>query len=126
MVQNHHLAKSISDAAWGNFQLTLQSKAENAGKHVLKVPPHGTSQNCSGCGVVVKKSLSVRVHCCPNCGLTIDTDHNAAINILRAATAQREGTPVINGPETLEREGNAKPINSYRTANKPHPLGWGS
>ena len=81
MVQNHYLSKSISDAAWGNFRLTLQSKAANAGKHLLKVKPQGTSQECSGCGSVVKKSLSVRVHHCPDCGLIIDRDHNAAINI---------------------------------------------
>ena len=100
MVKNHHLAKSISDAAWGNFCLALGSKAENAGCHLLSLPPHGTSQMCSSCGGVVKKSLAVRVHRC-SCGLTIDRDHNAAINILRAASALRGGALVVNSPEKL-------------------------
>jgi putative transposase len=89
MKQNHHLAKSISDAAWGNFTLRLSSKAEKTGKHLLKVSPNGTSQNCSGCGKKVEKALSVRVHRCDSCGLQIDRDVNAAINILRAASALR-------------------------------------
>ena len=64
MVKNHHLAKSISDAAWGTFISTLGTcaKAENAGLHLLCVPPHGTSQICSGCGEKVIKSLAVRIH----------------------------------------------------------------
>jgi len=100
MVQNHHLAKSISDAAWGNFILTLGSKAENAGYHLLKVSPKGTSQKCSGCGETVKKSLAVRIHRCDFCGLVLDRDHNAARNILRAASALRGGALVVNSPET--------------------------
>ncbi|MCZ6680316.1 MAG: transposase [Candidatus Poribacteria bacterium] len=99
MVKNHHLAKSISDAAWGNFILACTSKAENAGKYLLKVPPHGTSQICSGCGEVVKKSLATRVHRCNSCGLVIDRDHNAAINILRVASPLRGGMAVVNAPD---------------------------
>jgi putative transposase len=98
MVQNHHLAQSISDAAWGHFVLALGSKAENAGYHLLKVSPNGTSQKCSGCGETVKKSLSVRVHRC-HCGLTIDRDHNAAINIKRAASALRGFGLVTDSPD---------------------------
>ena len=90
MKRNHYLAKSISDAGWGNFRLALESKAENAGTHLFKVPPHGTSQKCSACDAIVKKSLATRTHQC-DCGLTVDRDHNAAINILRAATALRRG-----------------------------------
>ena len=100
MVKNHHLAKSISDAAWGNFRLTLESKAANAGKQVTKVDPKHTSQRCSGCDSIVAKSLSVRVHDCPDCGLIIDRDHNAAINIKKAAVALRGGVVVTNTPET--------------------------
>ena len=54
MVQHPHLAKSISDAGWGNFQLILQSKAAN---QLTKVNPKYTSQRCSGCDTIVKKSL---------------------------------------------------------------------
>jgi putative transposase len=87
MVKNHYLAKSISDASWAKFIKYVSYKAESAGKKVIFVNPRNTSQICSGCGAIVKKSLSVRVHKCPSCGLEIDRDVNAAINILRAGTA---------------------------------------
>ncbi len=82
MLQNHCLAKSIADAAWGQLVQFSAYKAEWAGRAVVLVDPNGTSQRCSRCGVVVKKSLSVRIHSCPICGLELDRDHNAAINIL--------------------------------------------
>ena len=87
MVQNHHLAKSISDAAWSMFVAALTYKAESAGRVVIAVPPAYTSQDCSGCGERVPKSLSERVHACPMCGLVLDRDVNAARNILRLALA---------------------------------------
>ena len=121
MKRNHYLAKSISDAGWGNFRLALSCKAENAGKHLLKVPPHRTSQICSGCGVIVKKSLATRIHRC-DCGLTLDRDHNAAINILRAATVLRGGAVEPITPEIPAREGSEKPINPSRLGHKPHPF----
>ncbi len=86
MVRNRYLAKSISDAGWGQFLNILSAKAEYAGRTVVKVDPKQTSQLCSGCGAVVKKVLSVRVHRC-SCGLTLDRDHNAARNILAIALA---------------------------------------
>lgn len=84
MVRNHHLAKSISDAAWCQFLTILESKAESAGSQVVRVPPQYTSQKCSQCGGLVPKSLSVRTHVCSHCGYVADRDHNAAINILQA------------------------------------------
>ena len=81
MVKNRHLAKSIVDASWGMFFNLLAYKAEEAGRTVVKVQPKGTSQICSGCGHKVEKSLSVRTHRCPFCGLVLDRDHNAALNI---------------------------------------------
>ena len=82
MVQNHHIAKSISDAGWSQLINFTKSKAEYAGKIVELVNPRNTSQDCSSCGKSVQKDLSVRVHNCPFCGLVLDRDHNAAINIL--------------------------------------------
>ena len=82
MLQNHRLAKSIGDAAWGQLIQYSMYKAEDAGRVVRLVDPQGTSQRCSCCGMVVDKSLSVRVHDCPGCGLNIDRDENAALNIL--------------------------------------------
>jgi putative transposase len=75
------LAKSINDAGWGQFISILSIKAERAGLFAIAVNPNGTSQNCSGCGTKVPKTLSDRLHVCLECGLTLDRDHNAAINI---------------------------------------------
>jgi putative transposase len=76
-----NLAKSIYDAAWGQFLRCLALKAENAGKHCIAVDPRGTSQICSACGAVEKKELSQRQHRC-DCGFTAHRDHNAALNVL--------------------------------------------
>ena len=83
------LNKSISDAGWAQFRSILTSKAAWAGKRVELVPPAYTSQDCSGCGERVAKSLSVRTHVCPSCGLVMDRDENAAVNILRAGQARQ-------------------------------------
>jgi putative transposase len=85
LVQNHHLAKSISDAGWGQFLDILTVKAENAGHRVVRVNPRFTSQKCYRCGEIVQKSLSVRTHICPSCGYVEDRDVNAAKNILKVA-----------------------------------------
>jgi putative transposase len=82
MLHNHCLAKSISDAAWRQLITYTTYKAENAGRVVVLVNPRNTSKQCSRCGTMVEKSLSVRVHACPDCGLLMDRDQNAAINIL--------------------------------------------
>jgi putative transposase len=89
MVRNHHLAKSISDAGWARFRTTLEYKAACAGKRVVAVPPQYTTQDCSGCRERVPKSLSVRTHVCPACGLVMDRDENAARNIQWAGQALR-------------------------------------
>jgi putative transposase len=82
MVQGLNFGKSVSDAAWKMFISCLQSKAEEAGKWAVGVNPRGTSQRCSGCSEVVPKTLSERVHRCPHCGLELDRDHNAALNVV--------------------------------------------
>ncbi|HEY7093755.1 MAG TPA: transposase [Ktedonobacterales bacterium] len=91
MVKNHHLAKSISDAGWGAFLIILTHKAAYAGRRSIGVNPAYTSQTCSGCGEVVQKGLSVRWHSCPECGVALHRDHNAAKNIKRAGQALRGG-----------------------------------
>ena len=100
MVKNHHLAKSISDASWSQLIQFTQYKAEYAGRNVELVNPKYTSQDCSNCGTRVKKSLSVRIHQCSLCGLILDRDHNAAINILNKAV----GTTVQACGGDLNRE----------------------
>jgi putative transposase len=82
MVHNHCLSKSISDAAWSAFFDQLSCKAEEAGRVVVKVNPAYTSQDCSRCHHRQKMPLSVRTYHCPCCLLSLDRDHNAALNIL--------------------------------------------
>ncbi len=89
LVKNHHLAKAISDVAWGNFFNLTKAKAENAGRTFEKVNPAYTSQECSGCGQRQKMPLAVRVFECSNCHLIIRRDHNAAINILGRAAPSK-------------------------------------
>lgn len=73
--------KSVSDVSWNQFISFLTYKAESAGKFLIKVNPKNTSQICSFCGTHVQKDVSVRVHSC-TCGLSLDRDYNAALNIL--------------------------------------------
>lgn len=83
------LSKQILDASWSSFFQMLDYKAENAGRQLIKISPNYTSQDCSACGERVKKDLSVRVHNCLKCGLILDRDVNAAINILSAGQADK-------------------------------------
>ena len=82
MVKNHCLAKSIQDASWQQLIIFTQYKAEYAGRNVELVNPRNTSKTCSKCGNIQDMPLSQRTYNCPSCGLTLDRDHNAAINIL--------------------------------------------
>ncbi len=85
LVKNHHLAKSISDASWGLFLSWVRYYGQIASAPIVAVPARFTTQDCSGCGFRVKKTLSMRTHICPSCGLILDRDWNAALNILAAA-----------------------------------------
>jgi putative transposase len=94
MLKNHHLAQSISDVSWSLFRQWLEYFGKVFGVVTIAVPPHYTSQNCSSCGQVVKKTLSTRTHQCPHCGYVADRDENAARNILALGlrTAGHVGT----------------------------------
>lgn len=81
MVKSHSLAKSIHEVSWRQLIQFTTYKAENADKLVVFVNPHHTSQVCSSCGQIVKKSLADRWHEC-DCGCSMQRDQNAAINIL--------------------------------------------
>lgn len=91
-----NLAKSVTDAGWSQLLEMLAYKVEETGSQLIKVDPRGTSQFCSSCGCHVPKDLSVRVHHCPECGLVLDRDHNAAINILHRAL-----NPPVAGGQAL-------------------------
>ncbi len=85
MVKNRHLAKSILDAGWGYFVARLHVKAAEAARVVVEVDPAYTSKTCSTCGHVFENlTLNDRWIDC-RCGLSLDRDHNAAINILKRA-----------------------------------------
>jgi len=94
MVRNHHLAKSIHDAGWGIFLQWVNYYGIVHDIAIIAVPPHFTSQQCSECGTLVKKSLSVRTHICHGCGMVLDRDHNAALNILQKALSSNRGCTV--------------------------------
>lgn len=85
------MAKSIQDASWGKFLSILAYKAEEAGRRFVKVPPQGTSSTCFRCGAYRKKDLSERTHSCP-CGLVLDRDVHASLNILRLGRSLQGST----------------------------------
>ena len=97
MVKNHNLARSVSDAALGEFRRQLEYKTVRTGAVLCVVDRwFPSSKTCSNCGVVkAKLSLSERTFNCDACGLSIDRDVNAAINICVAGSA----------PETLNARG---------------------
>jgi len=78
-----YMAKGVLDASWNRFRTCITYKAASAGRKVVLVNPAYTSQMCSGCGSIIKKDLSERVHNCLKCGLIMDRDLNASKNILR-------------------------------------------
>jgi len=98
MVRNHCVAKSISDAGWYQFRRWLEHYGAKYGKHVLAVSARNTSQTCSRCGELKKEKLKLkdRWFVCEHCGLEIDRDLNAAINILKLALAELEEKKLIN------------------------------
>lgn len=83
MVKNQKLAKSISDASWSIFVNWLVYFGKVFNTEIIKVNPRNTSKVCSNCGTIVEKTLADRIHNCQTCGLTLDRDHNAALNILK-------------------------------------------
>jgi len=110
LVKNHCLAKSINDAGWYQFRKWLEHFGIKFGRITIAVSPAYTSQECSSCGTLIKKSLSMRTHAC-KCGFVLDRDWNAAINILKLAlsTTGHVGTWVIDpnasGDSTSTRVG---------------------
>lgn len=97
MVKNHHLAKAVSDAAFGEFRRQLEYKTARTGARLHVVDRwYPSSKICSACGAVkAKLSLNERVYRCDGCGLVMDRDLNAAVNILVAGSA----------PETVNAHG---------------------
>jgi putative transposase len=110
MVRNRKLAKSIHDAGWGTFIRWLNYYGTLHDIPVIAVPPQYTSQNCSACGTRVQKSLSVRTHICIGCGVVLDRDHNAALNILDKTL---NGTVGHTGTSPAGQNASARPDLCY-------------
>jgi putative transposase len=89
------LPKQIHDVSWSSFFNKLKYKAESADKQLKEVSPNHTSQDFSACGERIKKDLSVRVHHCFTCGLSIHRDINAAINILSLGLSNLDLTKTV-------------------------------
>ena len=91
---NRIINQGIADVAWGKFVQYTTHKAAEACRGVVLVDPKNTTQMCSGCGEIVPKDLSIRIHKCPHCGLEISRDLNAALNILARGLASFRNKPV--------------------------------
>ncbi|MEM3095127.1 MAG: RNA-guided endonuclease TnpB family protein [Nitrososphaera sp.] len=105
MTKNHRLARKILDASWSTFKLFLQYKANR----IVEIPSPYTTIKCSRCSHNVPKSLAIRTHICSNCGLTMDRDYNASLNILQKGMALlpqelRQVTPVEIAEQSRKQE----------------------
>ncbi len=126
MVKNHRLAHSIQNASWNRFIQMLSYKAESAGMKVIKVDPRDTTQECSNCHYIKKETMRLtledRIYHCNICGLTLDRDINASINILHKATTlgQRESHAQGDMASAIQQESKNR-IEELRT-DKTHPL----
>jgi len=116
MVKNHAVASAIMGSIWGRIRQSTAYKAERRLGRVLLVPPQLTSQKCSGCGIIVRKLASCKIHRCPNCMLVMDRDVNAARNILQKgleeALAEAEPLPIVRISKF--GRGSEKPANEGR------------
>jgi putative transposase len=102
--------RGTGDAGWSIFTNIISYKAESAGCEVVFVNPNNTTKDCSGCGTNVPKELRERWHDCPSCGLSLDRDFNAAINILNRATAGIAGSNAfgdVSKETSLKKEAHA-------------------
>ncbi len=125
LVRNHRLAKSISDASWGQFLGILSRSAESAGGASIAVEARGTSQECAQCGRVVPKTLSERWHICP-CGSRVPRDENSARVILNRGLgrsvgegAGRKTLPMIREAAPRQRRRSVTGISWKTTACTP-------
>ena len=122
MVRNHRLAQSIQNASWNRFIQMLSYKAESAGLSVVKVDAKNTSKECSNCGNIQDMPLSIREYNCSICGMRLDRDINASINILhKATTLGQRGSHAQGDMASAVQQASKSGIEELRT-DKTHPL----
>jgi putative transposase len=105
LAKNHHLARSILDAAWGELGSQLRYKADWYGATLVVAPRFfASTKTCSSCGWVCEEmTLAQRVFACQNCGLTADRDTNAAANLAAWGEAERRSATLAPDPEARGR-----------------------
>ncbi len=121
MAKNHNLAQSIHNASWSRFIQMLSYKAESASMKVIKVDARNTSKECSSCGNVQDMPLSKRTYTCNRCGMQMDRDINASINILNRATLGQRGSHAQGDMASAIQQESKSRIEELRT-DKTHPL----
>jgi putative transposase len=103
-INGSSMRKLMLDAGWGKFVNFVGYKAESAGKRMVQVDPKGTTQECSVCGEMVRKTLSERTHRCPFCGAVMPRDYNSARNVKFSALKMVGwGTPEPSSPDGESR-----------------------
>src|SRR3989338_3335577 len=102
-------SRNILDCGWGTLRQMLFCKAESAGKTIVPVNPSMTTQLCSNCGQLVRKTLSERTHNCLYCGLMLPRDHNSAITVKKRALE----TLGMDDPESTPAETKPLPTPYY-------------
>ena len=115
MAKNHNLAQSIQNASWNRFIQLLSYKAESAGMKVMKVDPRNTSKECSNCGNIQDMPLSIREYNCSRCGMQLDRDINASINILKRAREGHSQSHAQGENRQYISTGNANGLEELRT-----------
>jgi putative transposase len=101
MVKNHKVAKSISDVGWYEFRRQLEYKCRWRFKHFIVIDRFSpTSKTCSCCGYIQEMPMEIRIYNCPDCGMSLDRDLNASINIKRLGlnTLGRRGIKACGEP----------------------------
>lgn len=110
MVKNHNLAQAVGDASFGEISRQLAYKAAWAGKELVKADMwFASSKTCSCCGnKKVTLKLSERVYNCANCGLSIDRDLNAAINLANYCPTPKFGESEACGADSSSLKSKSK------------------
>ena len=105
MMKNHCLAKSIADVSWSEFKRQLKYKAMWNSKHFVLIGRfEPTSKTCSSCGYIQDMPLGRRQYNCPYCGMSLDRDLNASINICRLGQSRINACGVVSIETTTKQE----------------------